>query len=191
MIKKFLLVCLCNVFILSAFAQQKYKIDVDNSKIIIKGTSTFHDWEASSRDIKGTIEAVIDKKYIKNISIADVSIEVLSLKSKLSGFSKRLHKELEYKKHPDVSFKFKKLVLLTKDSIEMEGDLNIKGVVKKQKLSGKFFFKEETGDVFLFLGSKKLKMTDFNIKPPTFLFGMFETGNDVNVSFDIHLINKK
>lgn len=188
--RKFLLICLFNMLIFNVIAQHEYKIDIDSSSIIINGTSTFHDWEASSKDIQGTVEALIDGRSIKNILDADLSMEVISLKSESKGLARRLHKELAYKKFPNISFKFKKLVLLTKDSVEMEGDLRIKGVTKKLILTGKVSFRSDTGDVFLFLGSKKLKMTDFNIKPPTFLFGMFKTGDEVNVNFNIHLINK-
>jgi hypothetical protein len=37
-------------------------------------------------------------------------------------------------------------------------------------------------------GSKDLKMTDFNVSPPTAMMGALTTGNDVTVHFDITLM---
>jgi polyisoprenoid-binding protein YceI len=37
------------------------------------------------------------------------------------------------------------------------------------------------------IGSKKLKMTDFNMEPPTAMMGTIKVGDEVTVSFDIVL----
>ncbi|MGB5988902.1 MAG: YceI family protein [Marinifilaceae bacterium] len=188
--KRVFLVCLFNFLILCAFAQKEYKINIDSSRVVLKGTSTLHDWEASSMAIKGSVFALIEDGSIKDISSVEVSVKVKSLDSKSVGLAKRLHKELAYKEFPNISFKFNRLVVLKKDSVEIEGDLTIKGVTKKLKLDGNVVFKEGSGDMLFFLGSKTLKMTDFNIVPPKVLLGVIKTGNEVNVDFNIYLINK-
>jgi hypothetical protein len=38
-----------------------------------------------------------------------------------------------------------------------------------------------------FTGSKKLKMTDYKIKPPTALMGTLTTGDDIEIVFTITL----
>ena len=38
---------------------------------------------------------------------------------------------------------------------------------------------------FKFTGSKSFKMTEYEIKPPTAMFGQIETGDEVNIIFDI------
>lgn len=188
--KRAFLVCLFNFLILCAFAQKEYKINIDSSRVVLKGTSTLHDWEASSMAINGSVFALIEDGAIKDISSVEVSVKVKSLDSKSAGLAKRLHKELAYKEFPNISFKFNRLVVLKKDSVEIEGDLIIKGVTKKIKLDGNVVFKENSGDMLFFLGSKTLKMTDFNIVPPKVLLGIIKTGNEVNVDFNIYLINK-
>lgn len=61
------------------------------------------------------------------------------------------------------------------------GNLSIAGTTKLVDLNvtGK---KKSNGDL-VFNGSKKIKMTDFNVKPPSFMFGAMKTGDDVTVTF--------
>ena len=40
-------------------------------------------------------------------------------------------------------------------------------------------------------GSKKLAMRDYNVEPPSFMFGTVTTGNEITVSFDVVLALKK
>ena len=40
-------------------------------------------------------------------------------------------------------------------------------------------------------GKKKLLMTDYGIKPPTFMLGMLKTGNEVSVEFEVGLKNSE
>jgi hypothetical protein len=39
-------------------------------------------------------------------------------------------------------------------------------------------------------GSKKLKMTEFDMVPPTALMGTIKTGDEVTVTFNLNLITK-
>ena len=36
---------------------------------------------------------------------------------------------------------------------------------------------------FIVTGSKKLKMTDYNVKPPSFMMGAVKTGDEITISF--------
>jgi hypothetical protein len=40
-------------------------------------------------------------------------------------------------------------------------------------------------------GSKKIKMTDFNVEPPSFMFGSVKTGDEITVTFDVTLAQIK
>jgi hypothetical protein len=37
----------------------------------------------------------------------------------------------------------------------------------------------------LCLGVKKMKMTEYNVKPPTALLGTFKTGNYISISYNL------
>jgi hypothetical protein len=38
---------------------------------------------------------------------------------------------------------------------------------------------------FTVTGVKKMKMTDYNVKPPTALLGTIKTGNDITISYNL------
>ena len=40
---------------------------------------------------------------------------------------------------------------------------------------------------FIVTGTKKLKMTDYNVKPPSFMFGTVKTGDEISISFKTKL----
>lgn len=63
------------------------------------------------------------------------------------------------------------------------GNLNVAGTTKSIDLvvKGELL----PNGAILFEGMKALKMTDFNVKPPTALLGVLKTGNEVFISFRI------
>lgn len=186
---RFFVIVLLSLLSLSLFAQREYNISVIDSEISIKGTSSFHNWEAFTKEIKGSVLASIEDKQIKELTKVNVNVEVKSLESETNGLAKQLRKELGYKKFPNIFFKMTKVKLIKDNKVEIEGDLTIKGVTKNILVSGDIKFNGNNNDMLLVLGTKKLKMRDFNIEPPTFLFGMFKTGEEVNVEFKISLLN--
>jgi polyisoprenoid-binding protein YceI len=186
---RILVIVLLSFLSLSLVAQREYMISMDSSRISIKGTSTFHDWEAYTQKISGSVYALIEDNRIKELSVVDVSVEVKSLISETKGLAKRLRKELGYQKFPEIVFKMKQVITLEENKLVIEGELTIKGVSKNIVVGGDIQFNGQNNEMLLVLGTKKIKMMDFNIKAPKFLFGMFKTGEEVDVEFEISLIN--
>jgi hypothetical protein len=46
---------------------------------------------------------------------------------------------------------------------------------------------EVRNGALFFKGSKKIKMTQFNVEPPSFMFGTIKTGDEITVSFEATL----
>jgi galactitol-specific phosphotransferase system IIB component len=63
---------------------------------------------------------------------------------------------------------------------EVQGVLSIAGTSKTVNL---LVAGTETTTGFEFVGEKALKMTAFNIDPPTALFGTLKTGDDITIKF--------
>jgi hypothetical protein len=40
-------------------------------------------------------------------------------------------------------------------------------------------------------GSKRIKMTDYKVEPPSFMFGTIKTGDEITISFDVTLAQIK
>lgn len=160
---------------------QEYKVAKQTSALIVEGTSNIHDWEIKAENQSG----VITFKSIDNAEIAKLnfSVETESLKSGKSGMDKNTYKALNAKKYKTIKFNLIKVKETTakgnnKYDVKLEGDLTISGTTKRITLP--LQMEINAGTVKL-TGSKKIKMTDYNIEPPTALFGTITTGDEVTI----------
>ena len=79
----------------------------------------------------------------------------------------------------------KQTVILPDSTIQLRGTLAIAGKEQLIDLPVKII-KNDNGIVTV-RGNKKLLMTDYGIKPPTFMLGVLKTGNEVSVEFEVAL----
>lgn len=182
----------------SSFSQVAYTID-DGSVMTITGTSTIHDWTSKVNEIKGEYilkEAIVNKKIPQSGSILEkvkVIVPVLSIESPRGTImDKKTYNALKSEQYPNLVFEAKadNIENITdkaeaKFLLKVTGDLTLAGYTKEiilsvegQKLaSGKFEFK----------GSYPIDMVEYNIEPPTAMFGQIITGKDVTIDFDLIL----
>ncbi len=167
-----------------------YKISSDFS-MKIKGTSNVHDWESTVKKLSGTASVSSDELGKLQINACSVSIPVKSIKStKGSIMDKKTWNALNSKKHPTIDYTLTDFVL---SSVEQDcftanatGRLTIAGTTKTVILPIKGI-QLDNGDLEI-NGSQELKLTDYNIDPPTALLGALTTGNTVTIEFRIVLM---
>jgi len=122
----------------------------------------------------------------------DVWIDIKSIKgSKGSRMDKITWKALKMDTYPRITYSLKKIKSIEKtDSgflISANGLLSIAGTENPIELKVKVTLLPN-GDI-LFESSKWLKMTDFNVDPPTAMFGALKTGDDISLDFKIRVSN--
>ena len=141
-----------------------------------------HNWEAQSDVIKGSV---------KNNGIkleGSVDIPANSFKSDSSAMDKNMFTALKAQKYPEITYKFLTVRLISGMSgkqyttLETKGDLIIAGV--KRTITLPLEIKKLSDNRIEITGHYKLKMTDYSIAIPKFLFGMVKTGDDVEVNWD-------
>ncbi|HLY71379.1 MAG TPA: YceI family protein [Puia sp.] len=172
-----------------AQAQTTYKI-IDSKDIDMKlsGTSTLHKWAMDAKTFSGEARFGFktgSKKELASIESLDFSLEVQNLKSGEKGLDKNAYKALKTSKYKDIFYKLISATLTADDNnkylVKTNGSLTIAGVTK-----------EVTMDVYCLVnkdesitcnGSKKLKMTDYQVKPPTFMLGAMKTGDAITLDF--------
>lgn len=157
--------------------------------IRLNGTSNLHDWEMKA--ISGVSEAsfvVNAKGQVISLSQLSFTLPAKNLKSKHSGMDKNTYKALNTDKNPTISFVMKSaIVTATGDNnyqLSCVGKLSIAGTIKQTDLvaTGKY---NPTDKSFTVTGVKKMKMTDYNVKPPKALMGTITTGNDISISYNL------
>ncbi len=186
--KKLNLLMLCIVVLFTSmsnksFAQQ-YNLNNSKSELKVYGTSSLHDWHIVTEEQKGylIIEGT-NNPAIKKMKIEAVS---KSLKSGKKGMDKNTYKSLDTDKYKTITFQFTEAKNVTKINdknyqIETYGNLTVAGVTKKTALNFTLTF--ANNEVCL-TGEKTMKMTEFNIDPPTALLGTITTGDDITIKFN-------
>jgi polyisoprenoid-binding protein YceI len=192
--KNFKKVLVCTVLSMIALgnilhAQTTYKIN-DSKDIDMKlsGTSTLHKWAMDAKTFSG--EAQFSFKSgsggeLTSIKSLNFSLEVQNLKSGEKGLDKNAYKALKTTKYKDILYQLISATISPDNNnrylVKTSGNLTIAGVTK-----------EVTMDVYCVVnkdesitcnGSKKLKMTDYQVKPPTFMLGAMKTGDAITLDF--------
>ena len=176
-------------------AQAIYKInDSKDINMQLSGTSTLHNWVMNSHIVKGNAQFGFNPENDKQLTSLDsltFSLIVLNLKSDKKKLDKNAYKALKTDKYKNILYTLTSAIV----SPEKEGKFEIKTV---GNLSIAGITNEVTMDVFCVVnkdetitchGSDKLKMTDYQVKPPTFMLGAMKTGDAI--SLDYTMVYKK
>ena len=171
---------------------QNYELS-DSSSITINGTSTLHDWTVSVENQTCEITIIFKKKtktILKNGSLSNILLNILVkdiVSKKGETMDKKAHKALKIDKFPVINFKLihpVKFDLIDNNSIlkNLSGVLSIAGVEKPITAIINIKYINERLSLS---GTLPLKLSDFNIEPPTAMFGQIETGNDIIVNINL------
>ncbi|WP_207495561.1 YceI family protein [Aridibaculum aurantiacum] len=168
------------------YAQTPYHTQALDVKL--SGTSTLHDWHMDAK--QGTSDAafVVEGDKLTSIAKLNFTLPVRNLKSESSGLDKNAYKAMNVEANPNIQF------VLTASSItpaggnnyniKAVGKLTISGTTKDTELQATGTYNPADKSITV-NGSKKMKMTDFNVKPPTVMMGTIKTGNDITISYNL------
>lgn len=187
--KKYIILTLTLSMSAFLFAQIDYQ--VSNFKVSIAGTSTVHDWSADVNTVTGTADLEMTNGELTGLTNLNVKIDANSIKSeKGSMMDKNIYKALKTKDNNYITFKLKKVKTITTSgnvtNLSVDGDLTIAGTTKPVNLRAT---STNNDGSFKFVGSKKIKMTEYNVEPPTFMFGAMTTGDEVTINYEVTFTN--
>ena len=98
-----------------------------------------------------------------------------------------MYKALNSDRYPEITYQLKSHTIHN-GTITTKGELTIAGVTKNIETK---VTQKEAGKHIKIDGEVKLKMSDFNVKPPEFLFGAFKTGDEITIIFHFMFCEKK
>lgn len=167
-------------------AAQEFKAIPSESKVVVLGTSNIHDWELTAKSFRGNASFIMENNQLKSADNLSFIVTVEGLKSGKSGMDKNTYKALKSRKFGEIIFQSKKAaeigeITAGKYRVEVQGDLTIAGVHKKVSLT----FTAVPGDGIRLSGRTEIRMTDYNVEPPTALLGTVKTGETVTVDLNI------
>lgn len=165
---------------------QEYTVEPASSKLSVTGTSSLHDWESEVNTFKGIISATVENNQIQSIEEFNFQFNVTSLKSGKSVMDKKTYKALKEENYPTISYKGK-TVVINSHSATFSGVMSVGG--EEREVTAKVKLSYSNGKITL-SGSKEFKLTDFDIEPPTAVFGTIKTGDVVVIHYNIQLNNQ-
>lgn len=181
-----------------AYGQSSALKVAPTSEMAISGTSTLHGWTCQVTEIKGAVS--IDQKIIKKgefkkgdrVEAVSVNVPVLSIKSERGEtMEQKMYNALKYEANPEIIFMLTDNQVTTpgKDTfaLEAKGNLTIAG--KTNPITLPVSGSRTASGVYSFEGSYKLNMRDFEMEPPTAMFGQIVTGEEVEISFKLIVEN--
>ncbi|MFY0696259.1 MAG: YceI family protein [Balneola sp.] len=172
----------------SVKAQSAYTLDTESSTILIKGTSSLHDWEANAEAFEAKLTAQLNEENpIASINDLIFKVDVKSINSGKGVMDKKIYSALDEDKHPQILFNLAEITTVSEDSISAKGILNIAG--KDREITLKASYSIAIDQSLIISGTKKLLMTDFGIKPPKAMLGTLKTGDEVEIVFNV-ILNK-
>lgn len=157
------------------------KLKPEESSIKVFGTSSIHDW--SSEVSKFTVKGKWNGEVINNL---EVSINPTAIESGKSVMDDKTYEALKAKKFPEIKFAADQLNITGK-KIKGKGQLTIAGKTREIDLNADILAMR--GNEIQLQGAVDLKMTEFDVEPPTAMFGSIKAGDGVTVKYDI-LISK-
>ncbi len=171
---------------------QLYELSNEGNEILIKGTSNLHDWQMNI--IVSNCEAEFDKEgfKVKSIKRVNFSCEPSDIRSDYNLMDRKTYNALKGDVYQVIRFN-----LLSKTELisvnrqfkgSLRGSLYVAGINNEVEVPFTGILNgDNTIDVE---GSFELRMSDFNITPPTAILGTLRTGDKISIFFSLKLVSK-
>ena len=191
------LVLLFALLPLAAFAQSPQFSLGENSTMVIKGTSSIHDWEASVEEMDLTVDMnpgnLAGDTTTAPVRSLSLTVPVNSIESGKGGMNRKIYGALKEKDHPNIMFNLNAAELaetagedsLTSFTLNLSGNMNIAGTVKEVTFPVEGI--PQADGSYRFTGSYEMNMKDYNVDPPSAMFGAIKSGEVVTIEFDVYL----
>lgn len=162
------------------------------SEVTVEGTSTMHAYHCTTNKIMAYVD--VDPGYTKDLTkiakpivSVKVNIVVNTLKCGNATMDKNLYSTLNAEKNPVITYTLSGYDILnglsSSFAANTKGSLKISGTEKLIDMkvnASRLSEGKVTAE-----GEETLLMTDFGIKPPSFMLGTLKVGNEVKVKFNL------
>jgi hypothetical protein len=168
-----------------AKGQTLYKV-MAGSQIKVSGTSNLHDWTMLASSFTGDGNFKVAGGHLQNIHALHFILPVLNLKSKEDLMDSRAYKALKERENHKITFKMTDATVVAKKKIiNAKGDLTIGGVTNQVSLQAAYVLNAD--ESITCTGTKSIKMSDYDIKAPSFMLGSLKTGDEVIIDILLKL----
>ncbi len=177
--------------LLAGTVSAQNKFSTKSFQLTINGTSNVHDWTSKATTVSVNGDFGLTNSSLEKINMAIVKVQTKSLKSIKNSdiMDDRTHSTLKADKFPEITYVFTKVISVQQSGAEtimnISGNLTLGGVTKPTDLTIRIKALSN-GDLEV-KGSRKILMSNYGIKPPSFMLGAMKVGDEVTLVYDVIL----
>ncbi len=172
------LLILCTPFI--AFGQSGLTY-APESTIVVDGKSNQSDWKVNALEFSGEVSLESGTPIA-----ATLVIPVVGMKGGRSMIMDRLMRgAFKADENPTLSFKMGKADAINANTFDVHGALTMAGVTNPVTI--RLTSSKNPAGSFVFTGNLDLNMKDYEMEPPSAMFGALLTKPEVNIAFNLIL----
>lgn len=172
---------------------QSYNLAADSStQITVTGTSTLHGWTVTAKEVQDVPATIIisEQNTIDSFSFGVVVNSMdggrgASMNNKITG-------ALKATEHPIITFQQSEPAAISEIDVDGNFTLTSRGVLKMVGLEKEIEIEvngQKTEAGLVLRGSKPLTFSQFEIEPPSAMFGQIVCGDDIAVNFEFKYEN--
>ena len=171
------------LFTVPAAAQTTFTMDKSASSIVVKGTSSAHDWETTAEEFSGVAALTVTDGAIEGIEALSLEVIAGSVKGGKRIMDNKTKDALKAKDYPTIIFTLTSFDEATPTNVTVSGTLSLAGVTKTVVLTGDYEVGAD-GSIMV-TGVQDINLPEYNIAPPTAMMGALKTGEDVQIEYTI------
>jgi polyisoprenoid-binding protein YceI len=161
-------------------------IETKESNMQLSGTSTLHDWDMNTQNFTGKAQFGFNpENELNTLHALTFSLAAQNLKSGHKGLDNNAYKALKTERYHNIVYTLLSARVSPKKEsrflIKTQGNLIIAGVTKEVSMDVYCVMNKDS--TITCTGSDKLKMSDYQVKPPTFMMGAMRTGDAITLDF--------
>ncbi len=153
------------------------------SKVWVDGTSNVRSFSCTATKLQADVNAEPSADPASAVKSATLVIPVNGLDCRNGTMNEHMRKALKVSANPQIKWRMTSY-RVEGTSVVIQGFLTIAGKENPIELQGSG---SADNGVLRVKGSKKFKMTEYGVKPPTMMFGTMRVNDPVTVGFDIAL----
>lgn len=171
---------------------------LSDSEISIEGTSNVRDWDANVTTIHAELilNGFEESDGIQNLSPAHfkkmtLRMPVNSIDAGGRSLTNNIQKYLKKDDYPNITFELNKIteVQVNDSGVILTADGVINAAGKDHSVTMKVNGSTNNQGTLIFSGTQELKMTDFDIEPPTAIFGTVRAVDEFSVHYSVKFQN--
>jgi hypothetical protein len=174
---------------------QSFELSKEKTSVLVTGTSTLHNWKMDLKIFDCNANFIMKNSRLTSIDKVAFICKTTDLKSDYSLMDKKTYSALKSGTFPEIKFNGISSMEIpaynNKFTDNLRGNLFIAGKSITVSIPINGTLSSINGiNIIDISGETDLKLSDFNIVPPTAMLGALKTGNGITVSFSMQFIQK-